>query len=372
MKKLFSLLVLAFLVGLLPLAAVAQDPGVVETIDNAIDGPAPAPAAPAPRPIPDALLYDNGPMVTHPGGGSGGADASVLQTNLSMNTFGFGHQLYYGYRIADDFEVDDPGGWDLDAIQFFAYQTNSPTSPSPITQVNYRIWNGPPNAGGTVICGDTSTNMLVNTNWTNIYRVTDYDMMGTSRAIFEDTVAVHAGCTHLGPGGYWIDWQSDGILSSGPWASPISIVGQTTTGNDLQSLDNGVTWAAALDTGTSTQQGLPFRIFGTGGMPAMFATHVRIIHLPGPGLLLGIVRMAAGDGSLPVMAATVDVEWFLPPWPNYPIPQSRQTNNNGLAFPIMVSNWDGTYDLVLKDATHPDYVYDPSLNWESSARITLP
>lgn len=121
MKKLLSLLVLALLAGLLPLAAVAQDPGVVETIDNAIEGPAPAPAAPALPGVAVAPLYDNGPMITHAGGGAGGADASVLQTNLGMNAYGFGHQLEYGYRVADDFEVDIASGWDLDAIQFFAY-----------------------------------------------------------------------------------------------------------------------------------------------------------------------------------------------------------------------------------------------------------
>jgi hypothetical protein len=113
--------------------------------------------------------------------------------------------------------------------------------------------------------------------------------------------------------------------------------------------------------------------FGGGGAPdKMFATHVRIINLPGPGLLLGIVRMATGDGSIPVGGATVDVEWFIPPYPNYPIPQSRPTNANGLAFPIMVSNWDGTYVLDLVNATHPGYIYDASLNWQSSATITLP
>jgi hypothetical protein len=106
--------------------------------------------------------------------------------------------------------------------------------------------------------------------------------------------------------------------------------------------------------------------------PPMFATHVRIIHLPGPNLLLGIVRMATGNGSTAVAGATVEVEWFLPPWPNYPIPQSKPTNANGLAFPIMIGNWDGTYVLDLVDATHPDYVYDASLSWETSATITLP
>jgi len=371
MKKLFSLVVLALLIGLLPLAAVASDPGTIETVDNAIQGPVPAPGPAAPRPIPEDLLYDNGPMITHPGGGYGGADASALQTALGLSTYGFGHQVYYGYRIADDFVVDSPGGWDIEAIQFFAYQTGSPTNPSPITQVNYQIWDGQPGAGGSVICGDMLTNMLIDTVWSNIYRVLDTALTDTQRPVMEDTVSIHPACAHLDPGTYWLDWQTDGTLSSGPWAPPISILGQTTTGNGLQSLDNGATWAAAVDTGIGTQQGFPFRIFGPSGQP-VFATHVRIIPLGAPTLLLGIVRAATDNGATPVPGATVAVNWTIPPAGGYVIPQSRMTNNNGLAFPVMLAHWTGTYVLDLIDITAAGYVYDPNMNFEDQATYTKP
>ena len=68
----------------------------------------------------------------------------------------------------------------------------------------------------------------------------------------------------LAAGTYWLDWQVDGTLSSGPWAPPISILGQTTTGNGLQSVSGGA-FAPALDGGTGTQQGLPFQLLGDGG-----------------------------------------------------------------------------------------------------------
>src|SRR5512143_645082 len=51
------------------------------------------------------VLYNNGPIVTHPGGGAGGADASALQTALGMGTYGFGHAVSSGFRVADDFTV---------------------------------------------------------------------------------------------------------------------------------------------------------------------------------------------------------------------------------------------------------------------------
>jgi hypothetical protein len=146
-----------------------------------------------------------------------------------------------------------------------ALDTSSPTDPSPITHVNYRIWDGDPsNPASSVVYGDTSTNRLVNTNWTNVYRVLDTDLLDTQRPVMEDLVDTGI---WLGPGTYWLDWQTDGTLGSGPWANPCTILGQTTTGNGLQSLDNGVTWAAAIDSGTSTPQGFPFIMLGIVGQP---------------------------------------------------------------------------------------------------------
>ena len=40
-------------------------------------------------PVAGPLLYDNGPLVNSRGTGAGGADESVLQTTLGMNTYGF-------------------------------------------------------------------------------------------------------------------------------------------------------------------------------------------------------------------------------------------------------------------------------------------
>ena len=80
------------------------------------------------------VLYDNGPFETEPG-------LSVLQSvTLGMNTLGFGHQFASDIHIADDFEVTAGPNWEISSVTFFAYQTNSPTSPSPITGVYFQIW----------------------------------------------------------------------------------------------------------------------------------------------------------------------------------------------------------------------------------------
>lgn len=205
---------------------------------------------------PEALLYDNGPLVTHPGGGAGGADASALQVSLGMNTLGAGHQWTLGYRIADDFAVADPAGWDIQTITFFAYQTGSTTT-STITGVYVQIWDGSPdNPASTIVFGDLTTNRLQSTAWSNIYRASDTNLTDANRPIMADVATIG---TTLPAGTYWLDWATAGSLSSGPWAPPISILGQITTGNALQYT---TAWAPLLDTGTSTQQGFPFIIEG--------------------------------------------------------------------------------------------------------------
>jgi hypothetical protein len=67
----------------------------------------------------------------------------------------------------------------------------------------------------------------------------------------------------LNPGVYWVEVQLDGTLASGPWCPPITINGETTTGNALQNVA-GI-WGPFEDSGILTPQGMPFLIEGSGG-----------------------------------------------------------------------------------------------------------
>jgi hypothetical protein len=206
------------------------------------------------------ILWDNGPVVNSPGTGAGGADESMLQNNsLGMSALGFGHQKLDGYRVADDFTVSGTG-WQIDSITFFAYQTGSTTT-STMTEVNYNIWDGSPNdPGSSIVFSDTvALTAGANTVWSNIYRVSETTSGNSDRPIMESSV--NPGI-FLAPGTYWLDWQADGTLSSGPWAPPITINGQATTGNALQYT---TAWNPAIDSGSGTQQGFPFIITGGGG-----------------------------------------------------------------------------------------------------------
>ncbi|MBN1921455.1 MAG: S8 family serine peptidase [Anaerolineae bacterium] len=222
-------------------------------------GPWSSPLIWAPR----AVLYDNGPLVTHPGAAPGGADESRLQaTSLSMNTLGFGDQVLNNNWVADDFTVTAAEGWTLDSATFFAYQTNSPIT-STITNINWVLYDGDPSAGGAMMASGSG---MLSTLWTNIYRTSETSPGVTNRPIMATTVDM--GAFFLPAGTYWLAWQADGTLASGPWAPPITILGQTTTGNGLQYLSSSGAWGPANDSGTMTQQGFPLVLEGSvGGTP---------------------------------------------------------------------------------------------------------
>lgn len=216
----------------------------------------------------DPVLFNSGPIVTHPGGGAGGFDLSALQNQISlpnipiaMNILGFGGAA--PNRAADDFVICDPAGWNISTITIYAYQTGSPIT-STITSVTLRIWNGQPGAGGSVVFGDTTTNVMTSTCWTGIYRATLTDPLGTTRPVMACVLNVG---TTLPPGRYWIDYSMSGSGASGPFTPPITRLGQPNTGNAMASGD-GITYAAMIDTGGSTatyRAGLPFLVRGTTG-----------------------------------------------------------------------------------------------------------
>jgi hypothetical protein len=262
MKQFFSVLFLFVLVSGFSFAQDAADINPNPPVNTFIPE---GQNIPTPFESDFALLFDGGPMITHPGGGAGGSDASAVQTALLMSLYGFGAQISAGNSMADDFTVTG-AGWNIDEMQFFTYQTGSTTT-STITDLRIQIYNGPPNAGGTVVWGDLTTNRLTLTSFTNIYRVLDTGLSNNQRPIMR-AVAQLSPAVNLAPGTYWVEFQFGGTLSSGPWAPPVSILGQTTTGNALQKTSTG--WAQALDTGSGSVQGMPFLIMGTEAGAAYF------------------------------------------------------------------------------------------------------
>lgn len=230
-------------------------PGVVDTIPPAVTV--------WPAESQRGVIYDNGPLVNSTGTGAGGADESVLQNStLSMGTYGYGVNPNANLRLADDFTWSSSRP--IDSIVFFAYQTGSTTT-STITGLYLRIWNGAPNnPSSQVIWGDTTTNVMTSTTWGNIYRRSQTTAGNTTRPVMR--IVVNMGGLTLAPGTYWLDWQITGSLASGPWVPPITINGQTTTGNAIQYTG---AWNSLVDVGA---QGLPFLIQGNSAPSNLRAT----------------------------------------------------------------------------------------------------
>ena len=123
--------------------------------------------------------YSNGPLVTHPGQGLNGLDASALDTGAPLlNIFGWGGSSATNTRVSDDFTVPFGQTWTLQTISGFTYQTNG-GPPSTITAGNYRIWNGSPLQGGAIIYDFSGANQMTATNFSNIYRVLITTLGGT-------------------------------------------------------------------------------------------------------------------------------------------------------------------------------------------------
>lgn len=198
------------------------------------------------------LLWDNGSVITHPGGGPGGADASLIHGNV----FGYNHQVPVDFAVADDFQIQG-GSWQVDTIQVYGYQTNSGTTPS-INDVRMQIWDGPPNdPGSLVVWGDLTTNVLYSALFSGIYRVAGLPG-DTARPLMALTVNVN---TVLPEGQYWIEWQAGGNPNlAGPWSPPIA---GGPAGNALQ---RSPVWHT-LPSGGGSPPGsfdeLPFLVFGS-------------------------------------------------------------------------------------------------------------
>ena len=214
-------------------------------------------------------LYGNGPWITGTGNGAAGADTSEIQAGF--NTFGYGMQQSVPNRVADDFPVPAAQTWTLTEVEWFSYQTGSSTT-STFNNGWLQFWSGgAPNAGGTVLAGDLTTNRFIGATWTNVYKVTATTLLNTQRPVMR--VRLDASfAPGLGTGTYWVDCALGGSLTSGPWGTPTVPAG----GADNALQNQAGTWVAVIDGVALLPQDFPFTIQGnTGGgcpTPTIYCT----------------------------------------------------------------------------------------------------
>lgn len=224
------------------------------------------------RPNEATLLYDNGSVfnVTEPD------LLSVLQSgSLNMNTYGANADLSSGYTMGDSFTLDNPA--EITSMEFYSYQTGASAPPS-IIGVYVQVFDGDPSAGGTVIWGDMSTERYYESMMTDGFRVLETDQGNRDRKV-ELVVAETPGLS-LEAGTYFIEMGFMGMESSGPWAPPVTITGQATTGAGLQNTPEG--WIAWVDSGTNTGQGLPFQVYGTETLGVNDHIQTGLSYFPNP------------------------------------------------------------------------------------------
>jgi hypothetical protein len=248
MKNLKFLLGAALVLALVTAPATAQREAF-NAADPTSNGAALSPNPWSPS---EAVLYDNGPFETAPG------ESLLENVTLGVTTLGSAAQGDQGNAIADDFDVPAGDGWTINEITGFTYQSFAPNSTT-VTDVNVRIYDGDPSAGGTVVF-DGSAGCLSTTTETNIFRFAETTPGATDRAIFTATCTV--GMDFV-PGGYWAELGYVGSLAfSGPWAPPVTILGVSPVpGANAQQFFMGA-WQPAQDGGTFDNLAFPFIIDG--------------------------------------------------------------------------------------------------------------
>lgn len=241
-------------------------------------------------------LFNNGPLATGLTTGSGIAAAPgfvwsevaarTAEPGVANTVAGFAavNAGASDFRVADDFTVA-PGGWNVNSIRVFAYQTGSVANP--FNGARLQIWNGRPgDVGSSVIFGDLTTNRLTATGDTNIHRIFNTTTPppgtapGTTRLVRFLDLGTGPGGLNLAAGTYWIDWQTTISAGAAAFAPGVTIPGQGNRPGDNGRQWTGTLWQDLLDagnpgTGLDLIQDLPFIIDGTPiptpGAAALFA-----------------------------------------------------------------------------------------------------
>jgi hypothetical protein len=176
------------------------------------------------------------------------------------------------FRVADDFTVTDPAGWQLDSASFYAYRTGN-TGGSPFARTYVQIWNGRPgDTGSSVIFGDLTTNRQLASTETNMYRIFNTttpppgSAPGTTRRIWQNDA--NLGGTILSPGTYWIEWTYEMTNATFTSFSPSTTHegARGVAGANARQF-NGTIWTDLFDDGNPTTgadifQDMPFILRG--------------------------------------------------------------------------------------------------------------
>ncbi len=211
------------------------------------------------------LLVNTASLVTHPGQGPGGADVSATQTGLGATLYGSGQNRATGYWMSSKIVVP-ASGWNVDSLITYGYQTGSSTASTFTGLYCYIGADSSSKPSSTVVIGSKTTNAMVSSTFSNIYRLPNATAPFTdaTRPIMKMKSTLTG---TLAAGTYWVTWNATGSLASGPWNPPATVLGNLVTGtgtSDFQFVPTATpvpAWNPVMD-GTSAQ-GLPFKLYGS-------------------------------------------------------------------------------------------------------------
>ncbi len=205
-----------------------------------------------------AQTYSNGPLSTGATSSNGtAAPSGYTWSELQVNNTTLGSGATLGNNLADDFVVPANEKWSISTIDFFGYQTGATTQP--FSKVFAQIHNGDPSTGGAVVAGNLSTNVMTAATDGKMYRTAQTGAsFGTTRRIWKLTATLNAA---LQPGTYWVQFTTETTNGNAAFFPPVTVVGQPApAGANAKQYGSTGVWQDLMDTGSNTQQAVPFVI----------------------------------------------------------------------------------------------------------------
>jgi len=169
------------------------------------------------------------------------------------------HDRYFGFDMnrahdqwsADVFTVPAGSTWKFDTVILYASQYGSGTS-STFLNCNLQIYNGTPGLGGSVIWGDTVTNVLAATGFTGIYKV---DTLTAHGGLLSNSNPIMYLKLYLSPapvlsaGTYWLSWSAACSGGNSPFSVDKVLPGRINPSGQMgRGLYSG-TWGYDTDSG---------------------------------------------------------------------------------------------------------------------------
>lgn len=182
--------------------------------------------------------------------GYGGAEASCKSNGMIDNSVNM--DRVKGTWVADVFKVPAATTWVVDTVILYGYQYGMRV-PSTFTSCNLQIYNGTPGAGGTVVWGDTVTNLLKSTGFTGIYKVdtfaADSGLLSTKRAIMYLKLYLPSPPS-LSAGTYWLSWSATCTSTITSATCPYKVLpGRINPPGQMSRIYYGGAWQYVIDNG---------------------------------------------------------------------------------------------------------------------------